>query len=201
MTSDFSLSELIMLFVTYDHSCNSFPPVVRKPKSHASLGDFRHLLSLMEMKAFHKCKSERPCWWTRWLAWRRDRHSPTPPQVSAHFHFHAFFLSFPATSSFLLTQVCRETFQVDPPSPQPSVDRLSVTFRDRSDCSDTSVTVNVFDPGSPPAASREMVTFTTENTPGKLTYFCFKSLCRYCFLDFFLFILSFCFFHFSPFFF
>ena len=56
--------------------------------------------------------------------------------------------------------------QVQPPSPQPSVDRLSVTFapEERSFCSDSSVRMNAFAQGSPPASNMEKVHFSREPT-------------------------------------
>ena len=56
--------------------------------------------------------------------------------------------------------------QVEPPSPQPSVDRLSVTFapEERSYCSDSPTTMNVFTQGSPPASNMEKVHFSREPT-------------------------------------
>ncbi|KAK6627305.1 hypothetical protein RUM44_009782 [Polyplax serrata] len=45
------------------------------------------------------------------------------------------------------------TAQVEPPSPQPSVDRLSVTFAEKSNWYESSVKINIFDPGSPPSQS------------------------------------------------
>lgn len=56
--------------------------------------------------------------------------------------------------------------QGEPPSPQPSVDRLSVTFAEKSDCSESSVKVNIFDPGSPPSQLQEMdkVRFVKDHT-------------------------------------
>jgi hypothetical protein len=52
--------------------------------------------------------------------------------------------------------------QVGPASPQPSVDRLSVTFapEERSVCSDSSVRMNA----SPPACNRDKEHFTREPT-------------------------------------
>ena len=56
--------------------------------------------------------------------------------------------------------------QVPPPSPQPSVDRLSVTFapEERSVCSDSSVRMTAFAQGSPPASNLEKVHFSREPT-------------------------------------
>ena len=56
--------------------------------------------------------------------------------------------------------------QVQPPSPQPSVDRLSVTFapEERSFCSDSSVRMNAFAQGSPPPSNMEKVHFSREPT-------------------------------------
>lgn len=56
--------------------------------------------------------------------------------------------------------------QVEPASPQPSVDRLSVTFalEERSVCSDSSVKMNVFNPGSPPGDNMDKDHFPREPT-------------------------------------
>ena len=109
------------------------------------------------------------------------RHPVPVDSVSSNFPSH------PAANAKCVTARSPDALlQVQPPSPQPSVDRLSVTFapEERSFCSDSSVRMNAFAQGSPPASNMEKVHFSREPTVTgcRPSFLCNLSFIVLCFL-------------------